>query len=128
MIRCSCGNELVSVEAICELCDVPVIRTMSHRCPMCGERCGCLNADGPGVECEHRCLPYAAKARMEEPITVLDEVAAECRRQDKWRAIAECLKCGEPVEQPRTGRSTSECLCCGAIYGMDFFRVHKEKR
>ena len=29
MICCSCGNELVSVEAICELCDVPVIRTMS---------------------------------------------------------------------------------------------------
>ena len=29
MIRCSCGNPLVSVEAICELCDVPV-RPRTH--------------------------------------------------------------------------------------------------
>lgn len=38
---------------------------IDHRCPMCGDRCSCPNTDGPGVECAHRCLPYAAKTRVD---------------------------------------------------------------
>lgn len=71
MIRCSCGNELVSVEAICERCDAPIAKW------------------------------------------------------PRYAAITECMKCGEPVDQPRTGRSTTKCLCCGCVYGMDFFRVQQ---
>ncbi len=36
MIRCSCGNPLVSVEAICELCDVairPLMTSSPRRTP-----------------------------------------------------------------------------------------------
>lgn len=48
---------------------------VDHCCPMCGDRCGCPNTDGPGVECAHWCLPYAAKRGYQQGVVTMKRCA-----------------------------------------------------
>lgn len=67
MIRCSCGNELVSVEAICERCDVPRFRPMVTQDYQAGYKKGAEDCAG-------------SLARLDEMERQRDAAWLECRR------------------------------------------------